>query len=56
MEVNMEIIIRGIIFLGVAFMFLKMMKGGGCCGQSQSKVNASQDDKENVKSCCSGKK
>jgi len=56
MEVNMEIIIRGLIFLGVAFMFAKMMKGGGCCGQSHGNDNANQDAKENVKSCCSTKK
>lgn len=52
----MEIIIRGIIFLGVAFMFVNMMKGGGCCGPSKSKENTNQDGKENEKSCCSGKK
>lgn len=52
----MEIIIRGIIFLGVAFMFVKMMKGGGCCGQSQSKDKTGKEGIENMKSCCSGKK
>jgi len=52
----MEIIIRGLIFLGVAYMFVKMMKGGGCCGQGQKKDNSNQDAKEDVKSCCSSKK
>lgn len=48
----MEIIIRGLIFLGLAFMFVKMMKGGGCCGKSHT----IDDANENTKNCCSNKK
>lgn len=47
----MEIIIRGIVFLGIAFMFVRMMKGGGCCGQGAG----SNKTEESTKSCCSNK-